>query len=221
MTMLLNKSTLTGMTPRTGPAALLTALTLAAATACGSGAGTDTSGSAGSQAGGKLAVVAAFYPLQYAAERVGGDRIAVTNLTKPGVEPHDLELTPQDVGKVTTARVAVYAKGFQPTVDKAIAEQSVQGALDVSKDAGLAVHGAGDSGSTVADGHSADDGHDHGAPDPHFWLDPMRYRKVADARSAKRLGDGRPGSTAADYQRNADALRQGPRRPSTTSSRPG
>ena len=39
------------------------------------------------------------YPLQFVAERVGGDRVAVTNLTPPGAEPHDLELTPQDVAR--------------------------------------------------------------------------------------------------------------------------
>ncbi len=44
---------------------------------------------------GKVDVVAAFYPLQFVAERVGGDAVAVTNLAKPGAEPHDLELNPE------------------------------------------------------------------------------------------------------------------------------
>jgi len=42
-------------------------------------------------------VVASFYPLAFAAARVGGDQMIVTNLTPPGVEPHDLELTPDDL----------------------------------------------------------------------------------------------------------------------------
>jgi zinc transport system substrate-binding protein len=46
------------------------------------------------------AVVAAFYPLAFAAERVGGPSVQVSNLTPAGAEPHDLELTPDDVAKV-------------------------------------------------------------------------------------------------------------------------
>jgi hypothetical protein len=43
---------------------------------------------------GKIDVVAGFYPLQFAAAQVGGDRVSVTNLVQPGAEPHDLELKP-------------------------------------------------------------------------------------------------------------------------------
>src|SRR6478672_5663106 len=50
---------------------------------------------------GRMPVTAAFYPLQFAAERVGGEHVRVTSLTRPGVEPHDLELTPR--ADVTTA----------------------------------------------------------------------------------------------------------------------
>ena len=54
-----------------------------------------------------LQLLASFYPLQFVAERVGGDRVDVTNLTPPGVEPHDLELAPQDVAVVTEADLVV------------------------------------------------------------------------------------------------------------------
>lgn len=43
---------------------------------------------------GTLDVVASFYPMQYLAEEIGGSHVSVTSLTKPGVEPHDLELSP-------------------------------------------------------------------------------------------------------------------------------
>ncbi|MBW8806726.1 MAG: zinc ABC transporter substrate-binding protein, partial [Catenulisporales bacterium] len=48
----------------------------------------DKPGAAGS---GKLDVVAGFYPFAFLAQRIGGDHVAVRNLTKPGAEPHDLE----------------------------------------------------------------------------------------------------------------------------------
>ena len=52
---------------------------------------------ADSPADGRLQVVVGFYPLQFVAEQVGGDRVSVTNLAQPGAEPHDLELSPRQV----------------------------------------------------------------------------------------------------------------------------
>src|SRR5688572_4937711 len=68
----------------------------------------------------RVDVVAAFYPLQFVAERVGGDAVTVTNLAKPGAEPHDLELNPGQVGQVSEAELIVFLKGFQPAVDEAV-----------------------------------------------------------------------------------------------------
>ena len=45
-----------------------------------------------------------FYPLQFLAERVGGDRVRVTNLAKPGAEPHDLELYAATSGRAARRR---------------------------------------------------------------------------------------------------------------------
>ena len=68
-------------------------------------------------------VAASFYPLAYAAEQVGGTCVQVTNLTPPGTEPHDLELTPDHVEAVATADLVVYlGGGFQPAVEDAIGE---------------------------------------------------------------------------------------------------
>ena len=53
-----------------------------------------------SSSSGKKQVVAAFYPLAFAAEAIGGRSVEVTNLTPPGVEPHDLEAKPSDVEKI-------------------------------------------------------------------------------------------------------------------------
>ncbi|MCX6431549.1 MAG: zinc ABC transporter substrate-binding protein, partial [Actinobacteria bacterium] len=55
--------------------------------------------------GGPVSVVAAFYPLEYAATSVGGDAVSVTTLTPPGVEPHDLELTAAQVAEIASADV--------------------------------------------------------------------------------------------------------------------
>src|SRR6266545_731467 len=85
----------------------------------------------GASGGGKLDVVAAFYPLQYVSERIGGDRVKVTNLVAPGAEPHDLELQPAQAVELAGADLVVYLKGFQPEVDKAIDQQGDRKAFDV------------------------------------------------------------------------------------------
>jgi zinc transport system substrate-binding protein len=82
--------------------------------ACASARGSEGASS------GVLTVVAAFYPVQEAVQRVGGSLVDVTNLTPPGVEPHDLELSPDQVESIATADVVLYlGGGFQPGVEDA------------------------------------------------------------------------------------------------------
>src|SRR5512132_3836541 len=91
-------------------------LLLAAATGC-TRAGSATSARTEQD---QLAIVTAFYPLQFIAQRVAGDLATVSNLTQPGAEPHDLELTPRQVASLTTASLVIFEKGFQPAVDEAV-----------------------------------------------------------------------------------------------------
>jgi zinc transport system substrate-binding protein len=113
-------------------------------------------------------VVAAFYPLAYAAERIGGASTHVDNLTPAGAEPHDLELTPRAVARIQSARVVLYlSRGFQPAVSKAV-EQAKGQRVDLL--AGLPLR--------------ASTGSEEGlTADPHVWLDPVLF-----ARIAKRIG---------------------------------
>ena len=72
-------------------------------------------GSTPSSADEGVSVVASFYPLAEAASRVGGDLVSVQNLTPPGVEPHDLELAPDDIEAIATADVSsTSAAGSSP-----------------------------------------------------------------------------------------------------------
>ncbi len=182
------------MTPR-ALGILLAALALAMVSGC--------AGAEGRGASDTVKVSAAFYPLQFAAEQVGGDHVEVTGLTKPGTEPHDLELAPKDVAALAQSDVVVYEKGFQPAVDAAVGDQAKDAAFDVSEAAKLDLTApASDHAGESAEEHDA---HESGA-DPHFWLDPTRYAAVATALAA-RLGQVDP-AHAADYTRNAEALSQ-------------
>jgi len=156
--------------PTVTAAAVLLATVLAACSAA-----PPAAGGASSQDAARMPVTASFYPLQFAAEQVGGRHVQVTSLTKAGVEPHDLELTPKDVAAVSSARVVVYAKGFQPAVDAAVAQQAGEGRLDVAQVAHLDLPAPGEEAGSVAPS----------GPDPHFWLDPQRYAEVATAIGAR------------------------------------
>ena len=157
------------------PALAVATAGLLALAACGSD---DTTASSADEG---WTVVAAFYPLQFVAERVGGDLVTVTNLTKPGAEPHDLELAPQDLGELTDADLALYLSGFQPAVDEAVATAD-GAALDVScRRQPLADLRRGPGALGRGGEHSDEEGHsDEEVVDPHFWLDPMRLADVAD-----------------------------------------
>ncbi|MFN8017056.1 MAG: zinc ABC transporter substrate-binding protein [Acidimicrobiales bacterium] len=171
---------------------VLAALATALLVGCGSSGGGD-----GKASDGKVDVVAGFYPLAWMAEQVGGDRVAVTNLTKPGAEPHDLELTPRDVAAVTDADLAVHLAGVQPAVDDAIASSGVR-AFDAARSAKLDRTYTPLEGGEVAQDEA-------NSRDPHFWLDPTRMAAVADA-FADELGKADP-DHAATYEANARQLR--------------
>jgi zinc transport system substrate-binding protein len=129
----------------------------------------------------KLAITASFYPLQYVTERIAGNRATVTSLTPPGAEPHDLELTPKDVARVSDADLVVYLGGFQAAVDDAVRNEGKGRADDVKAAANL-------------DRTVSEEGKT--GTDPHFWLDPVRLQAVS-AQIEQRLATLDPGGASA------------------------
>jgi zinc transport system substrate-binding protein len=105
-------------------------------------------------------VVASFYPLAWAAESVANASTTdVVDLTPPGAEPHDIELSPSDVETIDRAELVVYVGGgFQPAVEDAVASRTGR-SLDLLPDGG----------------------------DPHIWLDPARFAQSVE-RIARAVG---------------------------------
>src|SRR5262245_9172349 len=82
------------------------------------GAACGSSDTAHGRAAGRIPVVASFSPIAEAARQVGGSAVSVENLTPAGAEPHDLELTPDQVDDIEDARaVFVLGQHFQPAVE--------------------------------------------------------------------------------------------------------
>ena len=119
---------------------------------------------------GEHTVVASFYPLYFIAERVAGRYNDVVDLTPPGVEPHEYELTVRQVAEIDNARVGFYEHGVAPSIDQAMDNDSPDHALDVTSVVPLAAPVAG---SGVE--HTSDD------KDPHFWQDPTLMAEATRA----------------------------------------
>jgi zinc transport system substrate-binding protein len=113
----------------------------------------------GDSAGSGPDVIASSYPIAFAAEEVAGSTADVHNLTPPGAEPHDVELSVRDVERVRAADVVLLlGGGFQPALEDAA--ESAHGEVVDLLDGLELVPGEGDT------------------ADPHVWLDPVRYAAV-------------------------------------------
>ena len=193
--------------------ALAGSLASCAALSPGSDSTAAASGAAPTAAAsGALTVSTSFYPIQYLAQAIGGEHVAVTSVTPTNVEPHDFELSPKDVTALSASSLVLYVSGFQPSLDDALAQVSGPTVVDLAGSVDLVHHdgveeeheeGATEAATEAATGAA----HDHGAAaalDPHFWLDPVRMQAAAKAVEAA-LAQADP-AHADDYAANLDTL---------------
>jgi len=138
--------------------------------------------------------------LQFLAQRVAGDHATVANLTQPGAEPHDLELTPRQVASLTTANLVIYEKGFQPAVDEAVLQSENPEVIDTTTAVPLRPLTV----SADEPGRGAGAGDHHLALDPHVWLDPTAMSRIAQVVESKLVII--DPAHAADYAHNTRAL---------------
>jgi zinc transport system substrate-binding protein len=185
---------------------VLILLVVFVAASCG---GDDESGG-----GAQREVVAAFYPLAFAAERVADDGTSVQNLTPPGAEPHDVELSARDVETIRSADVVLYlGEGFQPAFERAVGGASGE-TVDVLEGLELVKPAEG------AHGHEEEE-QDGETLDPHVWLDPVGFARATE-RIAGALDGPKAGEELAAELRDldrefADGLRNCKRREFVTS----
>ena len=196
--------------------ALAGSLASCAALSPGSDSTAAASGASGAAptaaASGALTVSTSFYPIQYLAQAIGGEHVAVTSVTPTNVEPHDFELSPKDVTALSASSLVLYVSGFQPSLDDALTQVSGPTVVDLAGSVDLVHHdgveeeheeGATEAATEAATGAA----HDHGAAaalDPHFWLDPVRMQAAAKAVEAA-LAQADP-AHADDYAANLDTL---------------
>src|SRR4029453_10136234 len=104
----------------------------------------------------------------------GGESTPPPTPPKPAAAPPDLELPPRQVLAISEADLAIYLKGFQPSVDEAIQQNRPAHTLEVSTVVPLTRPAPPDE-----QGEKQD--HSNLSGDPHIWLDPTKLAAVARA----------------------------------------
>jgi ABC-type Zn uptake system ZnuABC Zn-binding protein ZnuA len=142
-------------------------------------AGCSGSGDPGrGEAGGRLAVVATTTQVADLAANVGGDRVRVTSLLKPGIDAHDYEPSPADIDAIARADLVVQnGVGLEEWLADTIESSGYDGPV-VDASQGVRLRQVG------------------GEPDPHIWQDPRNARRMA-ANIERGLAGAAPGSAAA------------------------
>jgi zinc transport system substrate-binding protein len=106
-----------------------------------------------------LTVTASFYPLAEFAQKVGGDKVHVHNLTPAGSEPHDFDPSPLDLVLLQNSQVFVYnGAGLELWLNK-ISDDVKQKVIMVNASEGMTLLKS-----------SADK---TANTDPHVWMDPV------------------------------------------------
>jgi ABC-type Zn uptake system ZnuABC Zn-binding protein ZnuA len=159
--------------------AVVLGLGLAGCGNTGTSAGTSAGG-ASPGSGSKLKVVATTTQVADFTRNVGGDRIELTQILKPNVDPHDYEASPADVTAIAKADVIVKSGvGLEKFLDPAISSAGFGGTvIDTSK------------GVTIREGNGTDEEKEG---DPHIWHDPRNAKimahDIADGLAAKDPAD--------------------------------
>ncbi|MEG0250661.1 MAG: metal ABC transporter substrate-binding protein [Peptostreptococcus sp.] len=119
---------------------------------------------------GKLNVYSSFYPMYDFAKKIGKDKVNVNNLIPAGTEPHDWEPTPKDLVNIGDSDVFIYSgAGMEGWIDKVSenVKNDKMEMVEASKGVNLL-----SSKEEHLDKEINNDKHEHGAYDPHVWLDP-------------------------------------------------
>jgi len=125
----------------------------------------------------ELSAIVSFYPLYEFTKQVGQDKVNVSLLIPPGIEPHDWEPTVNELQKMHEADlIVINGIGFESWADDIDTVNSDVIIVDTSK------------GILIIDGDMIEansDLHDHFVGDPHIWLNPVmaktQVQNIVDA----------------------------------------
>lgn len=123
-----------------------------------------------------LLIYTTLYPIQYAAETIGGEIAQVETVYPPGVDAHSYEPTSKEITQLAKGDLFIYLganmEGFADTAADALASQDIS-MLEIGKNKDLFYSLTEDEAHNHHEREDEDEEHDHGNIDPHIWLDPL------------------------------------------------
>jgi zinc transport system substrate-binding protein len=116
----------------------------------------------------ELSAIVSFYPLYEFTKQVGQDKVNVSLLIPPGIEPHDWEPTVNELQKMHEADlIVINGIGFENWSDNVDTVNSDVVIVDTSKGISL----------IIDDTLRKDTNHfDRSTADPHIWLNPVKAK---------------------------------------------
>ena len=129
---------------------------------------------------GRIGLLVTIVPQAELVEFIGGEYVDVTIMVPPGQDPHTFEPTPEQMKKVADA-TAYFKVGsgveFEVLhMDTILEQNSDLQVFDCSEDITVISFDE----HYGENHHEHDDEHDHDGTDPHIWLSPVNFKKMAE-----------------------------------------
>jgi zinc transport system substrate-binding protein len=130
----------------------------------------------------KLSAVATLFPLYDFAREIVGDKATVTLLLPPGVEAHSFEPKPGDMITINNADIFLYTGIYmEPWVEKILRATDNKNLIVIDTSKGV-THLKATAGHEEGDHkQNMQRRNEHGAYDPHIWLDFENAQKMVDS----------------------------------------
>ena len=157
----------------------------------------------------QLSIYTTVYPLQYFAERIGGDAVDVQSIYPPGADEHTFDPTQKAMMALADSDLFFYIglglEGFVENAEKTLKNEHVK--MIATADAiteDMLSEGLDHDEEAEHDDHGHED-HDHGALDPHVWMSPVLSDALAYSIK-EALIEAAPDKKA-DFEKNFEELR--------------
>ncbi len=148
----------------------------------------------------EVLAVTSFYPLYDITSKIGGERVEVVNLTPFGYDPHEFEPSLRDITRTENADLFIYnGAGLEPWAEKKEKELSEKGVVVLNMSSYFHL--------LEGEEYYHDDYQDneqYHEKDPHFWLDPIMAKEMAENIFLKLVEVDKEGEEY--YKENRDLL---------------
>ncbi|NCU41631.1 MAG: zinc ABC transporter substrate-binding protein [Candidatus Moranbacteria bacterium] len=126
----------------------------------------------------KLQIVASFYPLAFIAERIGGEKVSVSNLAGSR-DAHSYQITPSDMKSILEADLFIFhGEGFEPWIENIVPQLENADTPFLSLLDKVSINEEELHEEDLHEEELHEEEHDHSGRDPHIWVDPLLVKEM-------------------------------------------